>query len=227
MDSFEIQLRAAAALADPLRRALYGYLSTVDRDVGRDEAARAVGAPRDRVAAQLDRLAEVGLVDVGFRRLNGRTGPGAGRPSKLYRRSSLRISISLPARRHDVAARVFFGAVVRTGLPSEAVDQAAHAYGAEIGRSAQDTLVSSRTRKTTLTALERIAKHQGFGPVRRGRALVLANCPFASLVENGGGPVCRMNLFLFRGILAGLGVEEVEARAVPRRSGCCVRLEIR
>ena len=113
----EAQLEAAAALADPLRRALYRYVCAADGEVGRDQAAQAVGVGRDRVASQLDKLAEAGLLEVSFRRLSGRSGPGAGRPAKLYRPAPLQIDISIPPRRYDLAADVFAGAVQAAGVP--------------------------------------------------------------------------------------------------------------
>ena len=60
---------------------------------------------------RLDRLVDEGLLEVGFRRLSGRTGPGAGRPSKLYRRSSRQLSVSLPERRYDLAGSLLATAI--------------------------------------------------------------------------------------------------------------------
>ena len=57
------------------------------RAVGRDEAAAAVGVTRALAAFHLDRLVRDGLLIPEYRRLTGRTGPGAGRPAKLYRRA--------------------------------------------------------------------------------------------------------------------------------------------
>ena len=47
-----------------------------------------VGVARHTAKFHLDRLVEEGLLDTEFRRLSGRQGPGAGRPTKLYRRSA-------------------------------------------------------------------------------------------------------------------------------------------
>jgi predicted ArsR family transcriptional regulator len=77
-----------ALLDDPVRRRLYDYVTAQGRDVSRSEAAEAVGIQRTLAAFHLDRLAEAGLVDITFRRPVGRTGPGAGRPAKLYRRGA-------------------------------------------------------------------------------------------------------------------------------------------
>ena len=76
---------------------------------------------------------EEGLLDVEFRRLTGRAGPGAGRPSKLYRRSSRQLSVSLPERHYDLAGDVLATAIdrsMRDGIPiEEAVRDAASTAG--------------------------------------------------------------------------------------------------
>ena len=59
----------------------------------------------------LDRLVDEGLLDVEFRRLSGKTGPGAGRPAKLYRRSRRQIALSLPQRSYDLLSTILAKAV--------------------------------------------------------------------------------------------------------------------
>ena len=86
-DNLDTDLAAIGSLTDPTRRRLYGFVSRSIEPVGRDEAADALGIPRQTAAYHLDRLADEGLVDVEFLRLSGRTGPGAGRPAKLYKRT--------------------------------------------------------------------------------------------------------------------------------------------
>ncbi|MDQ2827059.1 MAG: helix-turn-helix domain-containing protein, partial [Actinomycetota bacterium] len=102
---------AIAALADPRRRALYRFVATQDRAVSRDEAADAVALSRSAAAFHLDRMVDDGLLETEFRRLGHRQGPGAGRPSKLYRRAAGDIAVSLPARRYDLAADLLATAV--------------------------------------------------------------------------------------------------------------------
>ena len=86
------------ALADPVRRRLYLYVCSRPEPVGRDEAAAAVGVARHQAKFHLDRLEADGLLESEFARLSGRSGPGAGRTSKLYRRTDREIAVSLPER---------------------------------------------------------------------------------------------------------------------------------
>src|SRR4051812_47733490 len=92
---------AIAALSDPIRRRLYRLAA--ERAIGRDEAADTIGIPRGTAAFHLDRLADAGLVTVSYRRLSGRTGPGAGRPSKLYAAASTDLIASVPERHYELA----------------------------------------------------------------------------------------------------------------------------
>jgi predicted ArsR family transcriptional regulator len=82
------QAAGIGALADETRRALYAYVVAQREPVGREQAANAVGVAVHSASFHLDRLVDEGLLDVEYRRLTGRTGPGAGRPSKLYLRSA-------------------------------------------------------------------------------------------------------------------------------------------
>src|SRR5919206_5136836 len=132
------QISAIAALNEPIRRALYTYLLERPDPVGRDEAAEAVGITRDLAAFHLDKLLEEGLLDVEYRRISGRSGPGAGRPAKLYRPSGRHVQVSLPERRYDLAARLMAEALEDPGRnPAAAVERAARRFGETVGAQAR------------------------------------------------------------------------------------------
>ena len=181
------------------------------------------------MASQLDKLAQAGLLDVSFRRLSGRSGPGAGRPAKLYRPSAVQIDISVPPRRDGVVAEVFAGALEAAGVPQTAVDGAAWEFGHTVGQAARRAAGGRRSPSRAIAALEAVAEDYGFQPVIAGGRMALTNCPFRSLVESRGQLVCRMNLSLFRGVLAGLGAAGMEATTVPapQGRGCCVIVGLR
>lgn len=123
-------IEAVALLDEPARWALYEWVVGAGRAVGRDEAATAVGSSRALAAFHLDRLASAGLPAVEYRRLSGRTGPGAGRPAKLYRRGPREIALSLPERRYEVPAHLFATAMEQMGGPSAENANRALAAGA-------------------------------------------------------------------------------------------------
>ena len=131
------EVAAVAALNDPVRLALYEYVISQPDLVSRDQAAEAVEIRREMAAFHLDRLADEGLLDVEFRRLSGRQGPGAGRPAKLYRRSAREVQISLPHRRYDLAARLFAQALAGRQSPREALPEVAREFGESLGAEAR------------------------------------------------------------------------------------------
>src|SRR5919107_578403 len=106
-------IEAVALLDEPVRRALYDWVIGQPEAVSRDAAAAGIGISRALAAFHLDRLVAHDLLGAEYRRLTGRTGPGAGRPAKLYRRGSRDVSVSLPDRRYEVPAKLFATAIER------------------------------------------------------------------------------------------------------------------
>src|SRR5215471_16241433 len=106
-EGFDRDIERIALLEDPIRRALYRQLVRRDDYVSREEAASALGIARGLAAFHLDKLAEEGLLEVTYQRPDGRTGAGAGRPSKLYRRSRQQISLTMPTRDYQLLAELF------------------------------------------------------------------------------------------------------------------------
>src|SRR5438876_6373194 len=120
VDGSDDQIASLAALGDPQRRALYRYVVAQPAPVSRDQAAEALGVARHVVKFHLDKLENQGLLEVEYRRLPGRNGPGAGRPAKVYRRAARDFAVNLPGRRYDLAARVMARAITNasaTGVP--------------------------------------------------------------------------------------------------------------
>ena len=110
---------AVAALDEPTRRRLYDHVVRQQAPVSRDEAAAALGLARQTAAFHLDRLADESLLDVVYERRSGRTGPGAGRPAKLYRRSAKQVSVNLPERQYELAGRLLAQALEESEATGE------------------------------------------------------------------------------------------------------------
>src|SRR4051794_36113488 len=107
-------LDSIGALSEPNRRALYDYVVERRGGVSRERAAAALGLQRGIAAPPLDRLADEGLLEIDYRRLNDRSGPGAGRPAKLYRRAESELGLSLPPRDYELAGRLLADAAERS-----------------------------------------------------------------------------------------------------------------
>src|SRR5437763_827211 len=119
-ESLAARVAAVAALGEPTRRRIYEHVVRQPEPINRDQAATALNLARGTAAFHLERLVEEGLLDVVYQRRTGRTGPGAGRPTKLYERSARQFGVSLPDRRYELAAQLLAEALTdaeRTGTP--------------------------------------------------------------------------------------------------------------
>lgn len=223
-DVLHEELSAIGSLHDPVRRSLYLYVVSQPDYVSREEAAAAVGIQRQLGAFHLDKLVEAGLLETTYRRLSGRTGPGAGRPAKLYRRSSSEHVVSLPPRKYDLAAELLAGAVEEAGDRSarEALSEVARRFGRRLGEEVRSRLGSRASRERRLTALGETLDRYGYEPRREDGSVRLSNCPFHALSETHKDLVCGMNLNLVEGAVEGMGAGDLDACMDPRPGECCV-----
>ena len=218
------EVTAIGSLQDPVRRSLYRYVAAQQGDVSRDEAAAGVGVQRALAAFHLDKLVDAGLLEATFRRLSGRTGPGAGRPAKLYRRSASDHSVTLPPRTYDLAAELLAQAVEEGGeRPArDSVVDVGRRFGRQLGEQVQAHLGGRPGRERRMAALSQALDRYGYEPRREGRAIRLGNCPFHALSERHRDLVCGMNLALLEGVVGAVGGTDLEARPEPRPGQCCV-----
>ncbi|MER7822508.1 helix-turn-helix domain-containing protein [Streptomyces sp. NPDC096097] len=213
---------AIAVLQDPVRRRLYEYVVAQGREVGRNEAAEAAGVARTLAAHHLDKLTQVGLLESGSRRLTGRSGPGAGRPAKVYTRARVERSVSLPSRDYRTAAELLAEAAERAGLDAE-LCAAARRRGEGLRGSATPCggleeameVLAARGYEPHVEASE---GDEEVAPVVRMR-----NCPFHAVAERFPPLVCGMNLALLEGLIGADG--PVRAWMDARPGECCVVLE--
>ena len=99
-------LDAVASLADRVRRQAYEVVADRAGAVGRDEVAEALGVGRTLAAFHLDKLVAAGLLEVSYARRSGKSGPGAGRPAKLYHLAAAEHAVSVPPRAYRAAAEL-------------------------------------------------------------------------------------------------------------------------
>ena len=200
-------LGVLSSLAEPIRRALYEFVSSVPEPVTRDAAAEAVGVSRQVAAYHLDRLAGDGLLDFEFRRLTGREGPGAGRPSKLYHRSDQVYEVSMPPRRYQLAARILLEAVRAADVDDATLAEVARHTGCRLGGH----------------GLEGALVETGYEPAIQDGETRFRNCPFHVLRDQDREVTCGLNLALVEGMIEGSG-SSATAVLAPEDGYCCVRL---
>ncbi|HET8615752.1 MAG TPA: helix-turn-helix domain-containing protein [Actinomycetales bacterium] len=238
MTSFVSQVGSVAALADPIRRDLYAFVSAQAEAVSRDQAAAAVGVPSHKAKFHLDRLSESGLLEVEYRRLSGKAGPGAGRPTKLYRRADREVSVSLPPREYDLAATIMAAAIEASVHDGTPLPDALRTCARAAGRALASGAVAGATgpgddvpvrRGGPLDQVWAVLADHGYEPRledddRGQQRVVMANCPFHSLSRTHTELVCGLNSDLIDGLTETLGNGVVTARLEPAPGRCCVVL---
>jgi predicted ArsR family transcriptional regulator len=208
-------LTALSTLGDATRRRVYEHVASQAGPVSRDQAAAATGIGRTLAAYHLDRLAAEGLLGVTYERRSGRSGPGAGRPAKLYARSRREVAVSVPPRDYHLAARLLADAAASDtdGATHRALCTAAERLGREIAEESSDS------------ELEPLLRERGYEPFRDDDGVVrMRNCPFHAVAQRHPEIVCGMNLALLEGLVAGLDDPGLTATLEPGAGRCCVAL---
>jgi predicted ArsR family transcriptional regulator len=207
-------LARLAVLDEPIRRHLFDYVRGSSEPVSREDAAEAVGISRSLAAYHLDKLVEQDLLAASYRRPEGRSGPGAGRPAKLYVAQG-EVSVSVPPRDYELAAELLAEAAETSDEARAALDAVATRAGRQLGGGGQSSL------QDALVA-------RGYEPFEgEGGVIRLRNCPFHRLAEQHRDVVCGMNRSYLQGLLEGLDRQDVTASLEPAPGRCCVAIRAR
>ncbi|WAJ35121.1 helix-turn-helix domain-containing protein [Arthrobacter sp. FX8] len=209
------RIAAVASLTDAKRLHLFELVASSPRPLGRDDVAEAAGMARSTVSFHLDRLVQDGLLAVEFHKPAGRTGPGSGRPAKMYRTVGSEIGASVPDRNYDLAGELMATAIEASqadGAPvAESLRAAAFLKGRELAEAAGD--------------LEEFLTESGYQPEHDGEGgYLLPNCPFHRLSRAHAAVVCDMNGAFLRGAAVGCGSPEERVAPAAGAGHCCARI---
>jgi predicted ArsR family transcriptional regulator len=119
------------AVAQPELREIVLFARGQAGPVSADDVAGRFGIHRTAARSRLERLAAAGLLTVSFERRTGRSGPGAGRPTKLYSVSPETEAIEFPERHYD---RLLGHLAAQ--LPDDALTEAGVSFGADLAAAA-------------------------------------------------------------------------------------------
>ena len=204
-------------LDEPVRRRLYDWVVEQAQPVGREEAAKALGITRALATFHLDKLARAGLLEAGYQRLSGKTGPGAGRPARVYSRATREFSVTVPERQYERAAKLFAAALEKMG--DAPVPNPLRAAAGQLGEELGKRTPPQASRKRLMAALETA----GYQPqADDGGIIRLRNCPFHALVQEHRPLVCGTNFALSEGITRGVGAAGVLPVLEAQPGYCCV-----
>jgi predicted ArsR family transcriptional regulator len=120
---------ALEAVGDPELREALRFVRSRRQAVSADELAAEQAVHRNVARARLERLAEAGLLVSRFERRSERTGPGAGRPAKVYSPAPETTEIEFPERNYAELV----GLLVDT-LPARGRKRRLHELGIQLAR---------------------------------------------------------------------------------------------
>lgn len=182
------------------------------------EIAQATGVHRNVARRRLERLVAAGLLTAGFERPPGRTGPGAGRPAKVYSPAPDTTAIEFPVRRYPELVGLLVDA-----LPKRRLSEIGVQFGAALATAAG--VESAQDERVGLEGLCRALGALGFQTrlehLEDGRAeIVTPACPLRPLVV-ANAAVAEVDHALWRGLVAA-AVADVEVEDVGCETHDCL-----
>lgn len=218
-----LRLETLKALGDNTRYAIYLELARSPQPLATADIAASLGLHPNTVRPHLERMREVGLLDL---HVDGRG--GVGRPQHLYSVSEDAPSLGLEPPPYPVLARMLLRMAAVAGLASEdALD-----VGREQGQADAERYAGELR---CLGALEAELRRLGFDPETVAEPLpvtdaeqvtiAFAHCPFRSLAESNPELVCAMHHGMVDGFVGRRGDGTVAAfRTLVDRQPCQVDL---
>lgn len=199
--------RLVAALGDATRRRVFFTVREADRLMGKDDVAEAVGITRRLAGFHLDKLVEQGFLRAEFQRRSGRTGPGAGRPAKLYALAEVEQDSRLEVKHYDLLAELLLRAMSdRSGEdPQEVLERVGYEFGRELGEAERDAGRSPSYSTTTdaVMGVVGVLTRFGFGATAGADGRITARaCPFEEMAKVDPQRVCGLDRSIWRGVLS-------------------------
>jgi predicted ArsR family transcriptional regulator len=200
-----MDLAVLKALGDETRYAMYRELATATSPLSAQDLADRLGLHANTVRLHLDRLRDVGLVDV--EALHRGT---VGRPQHRYFLAAGAPGLGFDPPAHALLAGLMAALAERVGADPDDAADTGHAWGVEAGKR-------TRTR-SCLRALEAELLRLGFEPAvepgdgtAEGAARVeFLHCPFRELAEAYPELVCNLHRGLCEGVVDQVGGGSVE-----------------
>lgn len=187
-----------------------------------DDAAVALGVHRSVARGRLERLRRAGLLETRFARRSGRSGPGAGRPAKLYSAAPEPEALEFPPRRFPALFSRLLDEVPEEGR-EEALRRAGEDFGRELADAAglQPQARLEDGLESVCAAVRSLGFQAALERVDGDRAVISTpTCPLRPLVVERPDTA-----HIDRGMWSGLverGVDGVHAEAVECESHSCL-----
>ena len=214
----QVRLAVLKALGDNTRYAIYLELARAQSPRSTGEIADTLGLHSNTVRPHLERMREVGLLDV---EVDGRG--SVGRPQHRYALAADAPLLGLEPPAFPLLARMLAQVAAAAGVGPDG----AAAAGAEQGRA----MAATARDRNCVRALSAALAELGFDPAvgDDGSAVTIAftHCPFRDLAEAHPEVVCHLHRGLVEGFVEQLGGAGVERfGTLADRDPCQVELSV-
>ncbi|HEU5362347.1 MAG TPA: hypothetical protein VFU56_03350 [Gaiellaceae bacterium] len=223
------------AVGDPDARAAFLFARASDRAVTADDLAASAGIHRNVARARLERLAAAGLLEIGYERRTGRTGPGSGRPAKTYAVVPELNAIQFPDRHYEDLLGLIIDALPERGRARrlrETGEAFADELADEVGLEAAPTLRAGV--EAVCAAMRKLGYQVSVEDVGEDRAVIATpTCPLRPLVRRRPD-AADVDRGMWAGLAAratsGIEVREVQCEThdcLADHASCRVVLQLR
>jgi predicted ArsR family transcriptional regulator len=221
-DAAAVRLAVLKALGDNTRYAIYLELARAQAPRSTADIAETLGLHPNTVRPHLERMRDVGLLDV-----EADNRGSVGRPQHRYRLADDAPSLGLEPPAYPPLAHMLVQAALNAGVAPADAAVAARAEGRE-----RATRVTGVPRKSCVQALTSALTELGFDPAvaAEGNLVTVAftHCPYRELAEAHPELVCHLHRGLIEGFVEEIGGASVERfGTIADRDPCQVELSVR
>lgn len=175
---------ALEAIGEPELRATLLHVRARPRPVTADEIARALAVHRNVARSRLERLSRAGLLTASYERRTGRSGPGAGRPAKIYAVSPELRTLEFPSHRYESLIRLLLDTIPVRGRKRK-LRQVGETFAGEV--AAESGLEPARTAeegfRQVCAAVGRLGFQASLERCAAGEAVIVTpTCPLRPVV---------------------------------------------
>lgn len=221
------RLEVLKTLGDNTRYAIYLELVRSPRPLATADIAETLGLHPNTVRPHLERMRELGLLEVS---IQVRT--GVGRPQHLYALAADAPSLGLEPPSYPLLARMLVQMAARSGLSADDAASAGHAQGIADASDYADAA-------SCLEAIVAYSATLGFDPEVYAdgddpdgepdtAVVAFAHCPFRELAVDHPEIVCALHRGMAEGLVAAVGGGEVDDfHPLVHREPCRVAISVR
>jgi predicted ArsR family transcriptional regulator len=211
------RLELLKALGDNTRYAIYLELARAPMPLATAEIAEQLDLHPNTVRPHLERMREVGLLDV----ITDARG-AVGRPQHRYSLAADAPALGLEPAAFPVLARMLLRLAASAGLPAADAIEAGREHGTAAARRAPASVPCEEALLAELTTL-------GFDPAtvvdEQGITIGFTRCPFEELARDNPELVCSLHRGLIEGFVAARRGGTVEAfHDIADRTPCQVEI---